>query len=275
MDVASKLTAWMTQQRKDATSVTLVLYHLLVSTKEELLLEVTDVEPVDAALEATAKQFVAFAGDDAHVLAGVQSYLVRMRSGARDLGRFTFRMSGEENHNRLISSEPPTAEGLTAQLMRHNEVYARALAAMSTHAGQMAQREAESLRVQLRERDKTHLETIRLLEDLTSAKAKRDLDAQKAANEERRANDIYEKVSLILPTVVNRALGAKVLPEKSSPSFETIRALMSSLRPNQLQALQAVLEPEQLIALIELWKVIQAEDEAATKKQGPSSGSSN
>lgn len=102
-----------------------------------------------------------------------------------------------------------------------------------------------------------------------SQQAERERVAERDRVSARRFDDAYKKVSALLPTIVNRLTGTNLLPEKTTPAMEMLRAIVQSLRPEQLQQLQTILTPDQLMPLLELMRHFIEEEE---KAQAPQEG---
>lgn len=264
-DEQSRLAQWLLVARRDAKRVTATAYHLLVSGRQELVTERADIETSDEALTSLAGDLVDTIANDASVLGGVQSYVIRMTEGGRDLGRHAVRMRADEalTSTEALSSEPASATGLLAQLMRHNEVTSRMLVLQATHSADTLRRENESLRERMSAYERNQLEAVRLQEELLSRKAEREIAALKAKTEAKQADVVTDTITLLVPTVVNRMAGAQILPEKSSPSWEMIKSFMRTITMEQIQAMRVFLEPPQFIALVELWKKVDEEERAA------------
>jgi hypothetical protein len=151
-----------------------------------------------------------------------------------------------------VDSEPPTERGLLTQTMRHLEVSER------THATVLANIFAMQSRM-LREKDERishlearHWETVIAAEELISDHHRRQIENREAAQKAEASREIMGTVLQLLPTAVNKISGRALLPEKTSPALVGLRALVGSLRPDQLEAFKFVLSPPQLETLSEI-----------------------
>lgn len=203
--------------------------------------------------------------DDAEGIgAGVQRYklLAFFKHEPRPLTRFSFRMSATEfdgEEDEIGMSEAPDQKGLTAQLMRHNEALMRTAVMGANQTIGLLTRTVRSQGEQIENLLSERRETFSLVEDLKSKKHERELMTLEAENQQKRHQDLFEKASLLLPTVVNRIAGKKLLPEANT-ALIMIKELAESLSPDQLPGLMKSLRPEQQILLMDLMKATQEED---------------
>ena len=65
----------------------------------------------------------------------------------------------------------------------------------------------------------------------------------------------------LAPTAVNKIAGRALLPEKTSPSLVGLRALVGTLKAEQLEALKFVLTPAQLENFTEIVHTEVADEE--------------
>jgi len=187
---------------------------------------------------------------DADELGGMQRYcLLVYRNSERSSGRFPFRVAGHEESAEEMLSEPATAQGLLSQLMRHNEINSKTALQAVAQVLTMQHRTIEEQGSQLRHHVSQQIEMVRLIEELHSAKHERELSMRKAESQERFANDAMDKAMLLLPSIVNKLAGQKLLPERSTPEVETLRAFLSSLKQEQWNHIMSGLSKEQQIAL--------------------------
>ena len=108
-------------------------------------------------------------------------------------------------------------------------------------------------------------ETFEITEDLKSQKHERELMSLETENREKRYADMFEKASLLLPAVVNRVSGKKLLPETVSPMQDMLKGLAESLTPEQLTKIMPTLKPEQQIALLEFIEASQGDTKQLPK----------
>jgi len=199
--------------------------------------------------------------DDAEgMAAGLQRYkilcYVKHKSNAHS--RFTFAMSGANDEvDDTGVSEPATGKGLLGQLMRHNEAIMRT-AVMSTNQNMaMMQRTIGRQNEHIEKLLEDRRETFEVTEDLKSQRHDRELASLQMENQEKRYSEMFDKASLLLPAVVNRVAGKKLLPENVSPMQDMLKGLAESLTEDQLAKIMPTLKPEQQIALLEFMDMSQ------------------
>jgi len=197
-------------------------------------------------LEATAVS-------DAGGVGGVQSYIIQSfftKSKTRPGARFTFRVQGEneEDIDGEFSSEPPTLRGQLSQTQRHLEAVMRTSTMNTGHVMAMMQRTINRLADQNEALADDKLKTLEVLESLHSQKHERDLETRKAAHREELVEKGFDKLGLLMPVVVNKLTGRKMLPETASSKEMMISAFLESLSPEQLDKISSTLEPEQMAA---------------------------
>ena len=195
--------------------------------------------------------------EDALGLGGMQRYIVTAYVADRTIARLTVRENADASGaGRLpgdpVDSEPPTERGLLTQTMRHLEISER------THATVVANIFAMQAKM-LREKDERiahlesrHWETVIAAEQLVSDHHRRELENKAAGQKAEATREILGTVLQLMPTAVNKIAGRAILPEKTSPALVGLRALVGTLKPEQLEALKFVLSAPQLETLTEI-----------------------
>ncbi len=189
--------------------------------------------------------------EDAIGLGGVQRYIATAYGLDKVVARLTLRenadASGADRQpGDPIDSEPPTERGLLTQTMRHLEISER------THATVVANIFAMQSRM-LREKDERiahledrHWETVIAAEQLVSDHHRRQLENRAADQKAEAMREVVGTFLQLAPTAINKIAGRRVLQEKTSPALVGLRALVGTLKPEQLEALKFVLTPAQL-----------------------------
>jgi hypothetical protein len=140
--------------------------------------------PGDAEGEAGAAEIAGRLGDliatDAEGLGGMQRYLLVALRGSEVLGRLPIRAAGgaDEGAADPIDSEPATARGLVAQLMRHNEANSRIVSLSMGQIVATLLRQNERLRLVAEEAEDKRYAVANLTEQLLSQQHERDLEAR-------------------------------------------------------------------------------------------------
>jgi hypothetical protein len=195
--------------------------------------------------------------EDALGLGGMQRYIVTAYVADRTIARLTVRENADASGaGRLpgdpVDSEPPTERGLLTQTMRHLEISER------THATVVANIFAMQAKM-LREKDERiahlesrHWETVIAAEQLVSDHHRRELENKAADQKAEATREILGTVLQLMPTAINKLTGKAILPEKTSPALVGLRALVGTLKSEQLEALKFVLTAPQLETLTEI-----------------------
>lgn len=217
-----------------------------------------------------ASSILARAQDDADGNGpGVCRYVaVSFRKGENKAGsRYSFRLRGESDADLDDESgeEAPTNKGLITQLMRHNEAMARILV-QSTGSGMasMARRleSADRLNETL---VKERREMFAVLEEAKSEQHTRDMEMMLTDKSQTRKDQAFAKLMSLVPMVINKIAGSKILPDKSDPLMMLLEPLIGSMSQEQFQAIAQTLQPEQQIMFVDLLKVFQDRKRLAEK----------
>lgn len=196
--------------------------------------------------------------DDAEGIGGVQKYVIIPHYGEKleAAGRFILRVAaGDDTEDGgEIDSEPATKNGLVSQLMRHNEALMRTAVASTGQIIQLQNRVIARQQEHIETMMGKHFDTTVELEGLVSQRHERDLATKRAAFKIEQTKEIVGKVTQLLPVVVNKIAGKKVMPEKVTPKDVMIRELMGSLTTEQMNTVASALKPEQMILLSEIYQ---------------------
>lgn len=208
--------------------------------------------------------------DDCEDLGGVQRYALLPYFGKQQKNRLTFRMAGEEKDEDSFDSEPPNKAGLVAQSQRHaeashrhTEVMMRLLISSTNNVVNQYARTVASLATQNEALQGKHVEGMTLLEDLLIQRHEREQENKQADFRMRIQEEAYNDIRPMVPLVVNRLVGKKLLPEQVDAKTQAMKGLMESLRPEQMQRIAGALTSPQQIALFEFYEMFRPED---TKK---------
>jgi hypothetical protein len=106
-----------------------------------------------------------------------------------------------------------------------------------------------------------HWETVIAAEQLVSDHHRRALETKAAEQKAEAMHEILGTFLQLAPTAVNKLAGKAILPEKTSPALLSLRALVGTLKVDQLEAFKFVLTPPQLETLTEIVTSEIADDE--------------
>jgi hypothetical protein len=199
--------------------------------------------------------------DDAEGFGGVQRYLVRAYAKKQSIGRLALRYKASLDEEDISSSEPATEKGVTAMLMRHLEakerIYASGFAQLiDQQSRQLADRERLIEMYSGR-----FIETQEAFEELMSLKHERDLQTSELESKTKMKQMLVDKAALILPAIASR-LGLPVVGAKEDAKVQTLKGVLRTLKPEQLEQISAALTPEQGFALMTLMEDDIKEDTA-------------
>lgn len=200
------------------------------------------------------------AQSDADGAGGVQRYLLRafVKGDTSPVSRFSFRLRGsdEDFEEGNAFDDAPNAKGLLTQLMRHNEAIMRSANTMMGTAVSMLARQAENANERLEAMTAQRSADFELMEKLRSGQHDRDMEMLQHEASEKRKEAMFEKFSILIPVVLNKLAGTKVVPSQD-PAALMIKGFVDTLEPDQFNKILSALKPEQGIALIELVKSFQ------------------
>tara|TARA_R100001244_G_scaffold132394_1_gene108860 strand:- start:8761 stop:9669 length:909 start_codon:yes stop_codon:yes gene_type:complete len=192
--------------------------------------------------------------DAAGIGEGLQKYKIQVyvQNKSPSHGRFSFSIGidDEGNVNDTGMSEPANLKGMLAQNQRHLENVMKISTATTIHMMTTLQRAnlAQSEHIEALTREKR--ETISLVEGLKSEQHERDLATYMAETKAKSQSALMEKAGLLIPAMVNRVAGQKLLPE-GNPTVDLLKGLAESLSDSQMAGILKTLSPEQQLVMID------------------------
>jgi hypothetical protein len=191
----------------------------------------------------------------------IQRYVVlAFRKGdTKPVSKFPFRMRGEMDVDLDEESgeEPATMKGLLMQLMRHNEATTRTLVQATATLMTSMTRRLESSDKLTEGLIKDRTENFKMLEEARSEQHTRDMDLMLTEAEQSRKDKAFEKLMTLVPLVINKIAGQKILPDSSDPLMMMLEPLIGSLNQEQFAKIQSTLNPEQTIMFVEMLQAFQ------------------
>jgi hypothetical protein len=205
--------------------------------------------------------------DDIEGLGGVQSYVVQSfyaLTGDKPGGRFTLReradTDGDEGSE--IESEPATKTGLLAQLMRHQEAIMRT-STMGIGQVVASLRNANARQAELIDRLVSEkLEGIAAIEAMKSEEHERKLLTVSEERKQKMLEAGFDKIMAIAPVVVAKLAGKSVPGGNASDTDLLAQGFIESITPEQMEHLQKVFKPEQLMLLFEIFSKFQSREKS-------------
>lgn len=189
--------------------------------------------------------------------------------GAKSGASFPFRLRGEsEDEEGEDGEDAPNEKGLTSQLMRHNEALMRMLVMTTGSSVQHLQKQLEASGKTIAELVQAQNEQRKLVEQANTEAHERDMQMLLTSGQEERKGALFKQVEQLIPVVIRKMSGQPLLTAQEQslliPFFE-------SMSEEQLKAIAAQLQPNQQIALFQVYNEIK---KAASQKQGPPNGAS-
>jgi len=166
-----------------------------------------------------------------------------------------------------VISEPATPTGIVAQIMRHKENEHKISVGSTGEVLRILRNENDDLRGMIKEYQHNERLNIQAYQGLMNQQTLRDIETAKAKRRAEFEDMIGKNILLFVPTIVNRITGQKILPESTSPKQEMLRQLLDTLTEEQLGKLSTVLNPMQMVPVIELIKGHLDEKEANEKAE--------
>jgi len=199
--------------------------------------------------------------DDCEGSGGVQKYVIQglEENGTTTksiISRLTLRYTAtrsEEETGFDSDSEPANAQGITAQIMRHNEARERIDKAAWGNIINTQRLTIETLTEQNAVLMQKHLDMIETIEELASARHQRELETMQETNKAENRQRVARTLTTLLPAVVKKLTGADIGPV-TDPDTLSMRAILQSLKEDQLEQITAILTPEQSMALLSMVK---------------------
>lgn len=217
-------------------------------------------ECTDDTISLLAGDIMSRAQMDADGLGGLQRYVILPyeKGSPKGVGRLAFRITGQDEDYDVgegTGEEAPTQLGQLKQLMRHNEALARInTQGMAAILGSMERR--ISRQDDLIEHLITkQMEAFEIVESAKSEENDRDIKMLEAAGKEKRTDQLFDKLNTLIPVVLNRLAGKRVM-DSEDPAVAMIRGIAESLTPEQFQRIGSALTPEQAIAFYEVIKTV-------------------
>lgn len=267
-----KLVTWVRRQfaahLDDSQCVRLTLRHSAGGNKTAPVSDMA-VDPSQAAEDVASSLYEA-ANDDAAGLGGLQAYVITSHFSPdpdRVRERFAFRIYTEtdDDPSKFDPTEGPNTEGLLKQMMRHTEAMMRVSVMQIAESQRIMSRNLER---QAQTNDlltSKHLEMLESYEELVSMKAQRDIDKMQVVAKVERENTMIEKAGALLPILVNRISGQKILPEKATPEQMMLDQFMAGITEDQMKGMMGLLKPEQVLVVMELYEAARKRSEATKK----------
>jgi len=226
-------------------------------------------ETTDHRIDELAASLSSQVLEDAIGLGGMQRYIITAYAAEKVIARLTLRENADASGacklpGDPIDSEPPTERGLLTQTMRHLEISERTHATVVANIFAMQSRMLHEKDERIAHLEARHWETVIAAEQLVSDQHRRQLENRAADQKAEAMHEVLGTFLQLAPTAVNKLAGRTLLPEKTSPALVGLRALVGTMKPEQLEALKFVLTPAQLETFTEIVGSEVADEEKKT-----------
>jgi hypothetical protein len=228
-------------------------------------------------IDSLISQVIALAQNDANNLhSGVQLYAVFAyygKTGSNYTPRCYFRVAAEEEYDPEVAggdpSEPPTATGITSQLMRHLEAMARTSQMGNAYVIQSLQADNASQRTLIQTMQQQTIDFMAMMQDSLDNSSRRRIDEKTAEIKQGVLEGVFEQLKLILPIILNKLAGQKITPE-TDPSFTLLAGLFESMSQEQQQDLVTkFMNPAQAAMFAEFLDTYEKRKKLLTAKDAP------
>jgi hypothetical protein len=207
--------------------------------------------------------------NDAEGLGGVQKYVLLAIAEGRAISRLPLRTAAglvEGAGIEPLDSEPANVKGLLGQLMRHNEVQTRLLAASVGQVVTTMQRTITRLQETCELADDRRLEAVEAAERLLSRSHERAVMTQMVEDNRASKTAIFQTVKVAMPFLLHYLKKATGLQGEDTPVGKLVGQLASSLEPEQLAGLEKLLTPEQM-GIVERILMVGSDEDPAGSEQ--------
>lgn len=262
MSEQARLVGWMLEQRGGDELVVgrFVLTQVTKGNKlgDEIRTVTVPANFEDEWAQQTAERLIDQAQREATTLsAGAQRYAVQAiftvdgRLEEKSRARHLFTVAGPEMSDGDVSTISPDETGLVAASQQHAQFFAKLASTQTLAQIKSQQEEIDRLRRENNDLRRERLESFKVMEEVYSARADRDIERRGAESRARLVETSVEKVEMFLPMVLNHLAGKKVIPD-SMAAILTAKSLVEKITPQQFEQLAGVLGPEQTALLLQL-----------------------
>jgi hypothetical protein len=211
--------------------------------------------------------------------AGKIYFTLRMDGNSKAQRRFSLEhgRGEDDNPDELVSDfiPSPTEKGVLGMLMRHQEGTMRLALSGQGDAFRILRSELRDARERIATLEKERIRYLQEFEEILQNNHERELNHRQAERAEVRKDHAIQSLMALGPVVVNKFLGQKAVPTApghGTPLEAMLSAFIASLNPDELQRIQGILSPDHLVALLEIFKQVQANEDAFRAQQQSAMG---
>lgn len=186
-------------------------------------------------------------------------------SGAYPIRVENINLSDPETSS-FLPEEGVHAKGLLAQTRRHLEGMWKLTAGSINESMRSLREQNLALLEDNRKLQEMQLENFRLQQELLDRKQERQIKAMKEAAAQRLKERMLENLLPMLPLIINKIQGQRVLPEIAHPDVEQFKLFLATIKEEEFPQLMAMFGPR-LLPLLDLIKKYKEEFEASEAKK--------
>jgi hypothetical protein len=284
MAINQKLTNWVRMQilsksERKGRCVEMVLKNVTPGKKPE---EVESWEVIESPREEDAEALSDLidisAMDDANGFGGLQKFSVSSyfeKTKDRVGARFVFRQIGEEEGEENPSEESDIGKISNASqigmYMRHTERLHTTLLSASANTINNLTRALEGYQKQDGDFMRMRMDLMEGYQDMLDRKKGRELEERAQEFKEESTREVFQKVLLVAPHLINKWAGKKLLPEPAN-ALSSLGEFRKSITQDEVEKICSVLPPEKVIALMEILQGLEEEGEEKPKRNGTNAG---
>jgi hypothetical protein len=210
--------------------------------------------------EKLAGEFFEIAQDDTEKSGMITRYALTSD------GRIEFHFVPSPDKMRRVDEqmfdEAATDRGAHFQQMRHNEAILRLALTHAEAQAEQSRRVIDAQRAEIEQLYKDRREQVKTYEELLSIRHERDMEIRQMEAEDKRMARAGDMIAPMVPLLLNKAMGAKLLPETVAPQFEVLRNAVAGVSREQFYKMLEILEPAQRVVFIELFKMVEDDRQA-------------
>lgn len=218
--------------------------------------ETPDIFEGQGNVESLATEILRRAEDEAESGGGgAHRYELRTHQhlGGRQTMSFRILVDNDQDQGASRGEDAPTATGLVAQLMRHNEANARTLIQVFQQALGTMSRTVADLSEENRNLRTDRARQLTELEAAKTAELEREVAAAKQIAADARKDKALEQIYDLFPVIKARILGTGT-DASETPESILISELADSFSPDQMARIASALTPNQGVLLGELFQ---------------------
>lgn len=193
---------------------------------------------------------------DAEGCGGVQKYQLlsyHTKDPDKSQARLVIRAGDAANEEHDFDSEPANERGLVAQQMRHNEALIRSQVTSTNNVMNILSRQNEKLQLEKEKLEEDRYRNLAMMESMMQDRHGRFLAEQQSEFDMKMKQETFAKLSMLVPTVVNKLAGHNILPEAVNPKALAMKGLANSIMstPGKLEKIMGsgIFSPEELAVL--------------------------